>query len=337
MKKIIIAVLLSSISMVSFAKEVTNNKNLIVIKLSHVVSENAPKGKASEKFKEIMEMKFPGRVKVEVYHNNKLFKDQEETEALELGVVDVILPTFGKVAGFYDVKEFGVFDLPFLFSGDNEIKKYINSTTGVKLLHMLGERDSNIEGIAYWPNAFRSFSGPIPFKDPSDFKNYAFRVESASMANFYNVLGAKQIVQLGLADLPKALKKDGEYKLDGAENPLSNFMGAKLYESQKVLTLSRHSYNGYVFLTNKHWLSSLPTDVKEGLVSAAKEAGQYGMNVSLANEAKLLKDIENKGVLIYSWTPEETKKFKTTAIQVHENFMKNVNKDFLLETYKAIK
>lgn len=337
MKKIILAVLLSSLSLSVFAKDIINSKDVITIKVSHVVGEAAPKGQATIKFKQIMESKFPGRVKVELYHNNTLFKDQEETEALELGVVDVILPTFGKVAGVYNAKEFGIFDLPFLFSSDNEIKKYINSPTGAKLLNMLGQRDSNVEGIAYWPNAFRSYSAPIILKSPSDFAPLVFRVESDSMANYYQELGAKSTLRLGLSDLPKALKKEGEYKVDGAEQPLSNFMGSKLYESQKYITLSRHSYNGYVFISNKHWLSTLPPDIKEGFISAAKEAGDYAMQVSLSNEANLEKQIEAKGVKFYNWTPEERKQFKTVAIKVHEKFMTNVNKDFLLETYKAIK
>lgn len=338
MKKIIIAFLLSSIAIGVNAKDgATTSKDLIVIKLSHVVSEGAPKGQAAIKFKQLMESRFPGRVKVEVYHNNTLFKDNEEIEALELGVVDVILPTFGKVAGVYNVKEFGIFDLPFLFSSDNDIKKYINSVPGTKLLNILGQKDPNIEGVAYWPNAFRSFSGPVPFKNPNDLKPYAFRIESESMGNFYNSLGVKQTVKLAFADLPKALKKEGEYKLDGAENPLSNFMGSKLYESQKYITLSRHSYNGYLFLANKHWLNKLPADIKDGFSNAAKESGQYAMDVSLANEEKVLQQIKEKGVRVYNWTPEEKKSFKMSAIKVHEKFMLDVNKDFLLETYSAIK
>lgn len=344
MKKIITALLLSSVCITPFAKELVKSglstsieKSVITIKISHVVGAAAPKGKATERFKEIMEKKFPGRVKVELYHNNTLFKDKEETEALELGVVDVILPTLGKSATEYGIKELGVFDLPFLFSSDDDVKKYIVSAPGLKLLNIISDRDPNIQGIAYWPNAFRSFSGPIPFKSPADFKNYAFRIESDSMGNFYQALGAKQMVKLAFADLPKALKKEGEFKLDGAENPLSNFWGSKLFESQKVLTLSRHSYNGYIFLTNKYWLSTLPADVREAFISAAKEAGEYGMNVSLAAEDKLLKDIEAKGVQIYRWTPEEKKRFKLAAIPVHEKFMKTVNKDFLLESYKAVR
>jgi C4-dicarboxylate-binding protein DctP len=343
MKKIITALLLSSICAASFAKEVAtanpeiNNKDTIVIKLSHVVAPESPKGKASIKFKEIMEKKFPGKVKVELYDNNKLFKDKEETEALELGIVDVILPTFGKISSEYSIKELSVFDLPFLFSSDQEVKNYMESPIGHKLLNLVSEKTGNLTAIAYWPNAFRSFHGPVAFHTPADFKNYSFRVENPAISNFYKALGAKQTVQLAFSDLPKALKKQGEFKLDGSENPLSNFYNSKLYESQPVITLSRHSYIGYMFLVNNRFLNTLPKDVKEELVVAANEAGEYGRQVAMDSEKQVLKDIEAKGVKIYTWTPEERKAFKVAAIPVHEKFMKQSNKDFLLQTYQAIK
>lgn len=337
MKKIISTLLLSTICLSSYAKNISNNNDVITIKLSHVVNEKTPKGEASEKFKEIMENTFPGRIKVEIYPDNKLFKDKQEIEALELGIIQIILPTLGKVADQYNVKEFGIFDLPFLFYNDDDVTKYINSTTGQKLIKMINEHNPEVEGIAIWPNAFRYFSGPIAFKKPNDFKNYVFRVESASMKNFYDTLGVKETIQLSFMDLPNALSKKGEYKIDGAENPLSNFYRAKLYESQKVVTLSGHSYSGYLFLVNSHWYNNLPKDIKIGLINAAKEAGQYGMDLALSNEKKLLKDIESHNVKIYQWTPEEKKRFKIAAIPVHEKFMKEVNKNFLLETYKAVK
>lgn len=350
MKKIITALILSSVCMVSMAGEVKSGlaylnelnakldaEKVLTIRISHVVAAGAPKGKAVDKFKEIMEKKFPGRVKVEVHHNNSLFKDGEESEALDVGAIDVIIPTLGKTAGQYNVKEFGVFDLPFLFSSDDAVKKYVASPTGQKLLNMLTNKSETAEAVAYWPNAFRSFSGPVPFKSPTDLKPYGFRVESPSMANYYKSIGVKQVLQLPLAEVHAALKKEGDIKLDGAENPYSNFMGSKLFEVQKYLTVSRHSYNGYVFLANKRMMREMPADIKAGFVAAAKEAGEICMQISLSGEGKNFKDIQDKGVRVHNWTPAEKKSFKLSAIPVHEKFMIEVNKDFLLDTYKELK
>jgi C4-dicarboxylate-binding protein DctP len=311
---------------------------VITIKVSHVVAKGAPKGQATEKFKELMEKKFPGRVKVEVGHSSSMFTDSQEAEALDLGIVDVVIPTMGKVANEFHVPEFGVFDLPFLFSSADDVKKYVHSPVADNLLSLVSERnDTQPVAIAYWPNAFRSFSGPIAFHKPEDMKPYGFRVESPSMANFYNSIGVREAVPLPLAVVHKSLEKDGKYKLDGVENPYSNFIGSKLWDVQKVMTISRHSYNGYVFIAGNRFYNSLPEDIKQGFIESAKEAGDFCMQQSLAGEDKLLKEIESKGVQIYRWTPQEKSAFKKASIPVHEKFMKEVNKDFLLETYKELK
>ena len=54
-------------------------------------------------------------MKVEVYPNSSLFKDKEEIEALQLGSVQILAPSTSKF-GPLGVKEFEVFDLPFLMS-----------------------------------------------------------------------------------------------------------------------------------------------------------------------------------------------------------------------------
>jgi C4-dicarboxylate-binding protein DctP len=86
----------------------------IVIKFSHVVATDAPKGKASEKFKELAEKYTNGKVKVEVYPNSSLYKDKEELEALQLGAVQMLAPSTAKF-GPLGFTEFDALDLPFIF------------------------------------------------------------------------------------------------------------------------------------------------------------------------------------------------------------------------------
>src|SRR5208337_2659432 len=89
----------------------------IIIKFSHVVAPDAPKGKAAVLFKELAEKYTNGRVKVEIYPNSSLYKDKEELEALQLGSVQLLAPSISKF-GPLGVKEFDIFDLPFLASDD---------------------------------------------------------------------------------------------------------------------------------------------------------------------------------------------------------------------------
>ena len=65
----------------------------IVIKFSHVVTPDTPKGKAAEQFKRLAEERTKGKVKVEIYPNSQLYKDREELEMLQLGSVQMLAPS----------------------------------------------------------------------------------------------------------------------------------------------------------------------------------------------------------------------------------------------------
>lgn len=358
MKKTILALLISSVSLPLFAQDSgqkiqsptnisysTNDgeqRKAYVMRISHVVNANTPKGKASIKFKEMLEARFPGRIKVEIYHDNSLFKDREETEALDIGAVEAIIPTLGKVASGYGVKEFELFDLPFLFNSNEEVDKFVKSNAGNKLLEMFNSKNKNIAALTLWPNDFRIMSGQKPFKTPADFKGLSVRVEaSGTMKYTYDTLGVAKTITIPFGELKKALQdginKTGENRVDAAENPLSNFWSAKLYENQPWITMSNHDYIGYTFLVNKKWLNNLPEDLRNGVVESAREAGTYHMEVAQKDNETILKDLESKGVKFYKWTKEEKDLFKKAAIPVHANFMKNINKNYLLEVYQVVR
>src|ERR1700704_3448921 len=117
----------------------------IVIKFSHVVAPDTPKGKGAEKFKELAEKYTNGKVKVEVYANSTLYKDKEEMEALQLGAVQMLAPSLAKF-GPLGVKEFEVFDLPFVFDDYNGLHKVTQGAVGEQLLAKLESK--GIRGLA---------------------------------------------------------------------------------------------------------------------------------------------------------------------------------------------
>src|SRR5574337_1560491 len=111
----------------------------IVIKFSHVVADDTPKGKGANKFKELAEKYTNGAVKVEVYPNSTLYKDKEEMEALQLGAVQMLAPSLAKF-GPLGVKEFEVFDLPYIFDGYDDLHKVTTGPVGKQLLSKLEAR-----------------------------------------------------------------------------------------------------------------------------------------------------------------------------------------------------
>ena len=199
----------------------------IIIKFSHVVATDTPKGKAAEKFKELAEKRLPGKVKVEVYPNSTLYKDGEEMEALSLGSVQMLAPSLAKF-GPLGVREFEVFDLPYIFDDYAELHKVTEGPAGKALFKKLETK--GIVGLAYWDNGFKILSSNKPLKVPADVKGQKMRIQSSQ------VLSA-QMKALGA--LPQTMAFSEVYQalqtgvVDGTENPPSNLYTQKMHEVQK--------------------------------------------------------------------------------------------------------
>ena len=150
----------------------------IVIKFSHVVALDTPKGKAAEYFKKLAEEGTKGRVKVEVYPNSTLFKDGEEMEALQLGSVQMLAPSLAKF-GPLGVREFEVFDLPYMFDGYADLHKVTGGAVGAMLFKKLDAK--GIIGLAYWDNGFKDMSANKPIVLPADYKGLKMRIQSSKV------------------------------------------------------------------------------------------------------------------------------------------------------------
>src|SRR6201993_4375336 len=150
----------------------------IVIKFSHVVASDTPKGKAADKFKELAEKYTNGKVKVEVYPNSTLYKDKEELEALQLGAVQMLAPSVSKF-GPIGIKEFEVFDLPYLLPDSKNVRKVTEGPLGTKLLKLLDPK--GMTGLAYWDNGFKQMSANKKLIAPSDYKGLKFRIQSSKV------------------------------------------------------------------------------------------------------------------------------------------------------------
>src|ERR1700730_19307200 len=216
----------------------------VVIKFSHVVALDTPKGKGAEQFKKLAEERTKGRVKVEVYPNSQLYKDGEEMEALQLGSVQMLAPSVAKF-GPLGVREFEVFDLPYIFETVAELHKVTDGSVG-KLLFQKLER-KGIAGLAYWDNGFKDFSANKALKMPGDAKGLKMRIQSSKVldAEIRAIGGIPQV--MAFSEVYQALQTG---VVDGTENPPSNFYTQKMNEVQKFLTLSNHGYLGYADIPN---------------------------------------------------------------------------------------
>ncbi|MEW5769950.1 MAG: TRAP transporter substrate-binding protein [Pseudomonadota bacterium] len=300
----------------------------IVIKFSHVVAVDTPKGQAAEYFKKRAEELTRKRVKVEVYPNSTLYKDKEEMEALQLGAVQMLAPSLAKF-GPLGVKEFEVFDLPYIFDNYEELHRVTQGPLGRAMLDKLEAK--GIRGLAFWDNGFKSFSANKPLRTPDDFRGLKMRIQSSKVLDAQmRALGALPQV-MAFSEVYQALQTG---VVDGTENPISNLYTQKMHEVQKHLSLTNHGYLGYAVIVNKKFWDELPADVRAKLEQAMKESTDYANKIAKQENDEALEAVRKAGkTAIYTPTPAERVALKKALVKVHEKMDDRVGLGLVQQIY----
>ena len=301
----------------------------IVIKFSHVVAVDTPKGKAAEFFAKKAAELTKGKAKVEVYANSALYKDKEEMEALQLGAVQMLAPSLAKF-GPLGVKEFEAFDFPYIFDDTADLHKITQGPIGASMLAKLEPK--GIKGLAFWDNGFKSFSANTPIKSPADLKGKKLRIQSSKVLEeqIRSVGGLPQV--MAFSEVYQALQTG---VVDGTENPISNLFTQKMHEVQKHLTLTNHGYLGYAVIVNKKFWEGLPADVRGQLEQAMKESTVYANKIAQEENDMALEGVKKSGkTTVYAPTKEEKFAFKKAMAPVHVKMADRVGKDLLQSIYK---
>ncbi len=322
-RAIALGLLVGSLSMLTYAQQP------IVIKFSHVVAGDTPKGKASDFFAKRAGELTKGKVKVDVYPNSQLYKDKEEVEALQIGAVQMLAPSLAKF-GPLGVKEFEVFDFPFIFDDTAELHKVTQGPVGASLLAKLDAK--GVKGLAFWDNGFKSFSANTPLKTAADFKGKKFRIQSSKVLE-------EQMRTLG--GIPQVMAFSEVYQalqtgvVDGTENPISNFYSQKMNEVQKHLSITNHGYLGYAVIVNKKFWDGLPADIRGQLEQAMKEATVLANKIAQEENDHALEAVKKAGkTTVYVPSKEERLALKKVLFPVHAKMADRVGKELLDTIYK---
>jgi C4-dicarboxylate-binding protein DctP len=304
----------------------------IIIKFSHVVATDTPKGKASEKFKELAEKYTGGKVKVEIYPNSTLYKDKEELEALQLGSVQMLAPSNSKF-GPLGIREFEVFDLPYILPDLKTLRKVTEGPLGARLLKLLDSK--GITGLAYWDNGFKQMSANKKLVTPADYQGVKFRIQSSRVlqAQFKALSSLPQVMAFG--EVYQALQTG---VVDGQENTWSNIYTQKMHEVQKYITESNHGYIGYVVIVNKKFWDDLPADIRDQLTKAMKEATDFNNTQSQKENEDALAEIKKSGKSeIIKLTPEQDEAMRKAMEPVYKDAAGRVGQPLIDEFQKEAK
>jgi C4-dicarboxylate-binding protein DctP len=329
MKKFIFAA--ASVAALAFAGSAWADSP-IVIKFSHVVAPNTPKGKGAEKFKELAEKYTNGKVKIEVYPNSQLYKDKEEVEALQLGAVQMLAPSLAKF-GPLGVREFEVFDIPFILPDKAAVERVTTGPVGKGLMAKLEPK--GIKGLAFWDNGFKIYSANKPLHKPDDFHGLKFRIQSSKVLEAQiRAFGAIPQV-MAFSEVYQALQTG---VVDGQENTPSNMYTQKKNEVQKHATLSNHGYIGYAVIVNKKFWDGLPADVRPQLEKAMADATTYANDISQKENDDALAAMKKANTTtFYELTPAEKAEWIKKLEPVATEVSARVGKDLIAQFRAAAK
>ena len=323
MFRLILAALLSAALSPGFAAAP------IVIKFSHVVATDTPKGKAAEKFKQLAEKYTTGRVKVELYPNSQLYKDREELEALQLGAVQMLAPSVSKF-GPLGIREFEVFDLPYLFPDAQTVDRVTDGEIGKALFARLESR--GIKGLAYWDNGFKQFSANRPLREPGDFRGLKMRIQSSKVLEaMVRQVGAVPQV-MAFSEVYSALQ---QRVVDGTENPVSNLYTQKMHEVQSHLTISDHGCLVYAVIANRKFWEGLPADVRAQLEKAMRETTVHERDIAKKENEDALAAVRASGKTeVYVLSDAQRKRWREALLPVHAKFEQTVGTEYLQAIYR---
>ena len=304
----------------------------VLIRFSHVVAEDTPKGLAANRFKALVEQRSDGRIRVDIYPGASRYNDNDEMEALRLGAVEMLAPSLSKF-GRIGFPEFELFDLPFLFDSIDDVRRISQGPIGRRLLVQLGRQ--GLVGLGYFDNGFKQMSANRPLLEPTDFRGLRMRVQSSRViAAQFRVLGARP-VSLPFSETRRALATG---VVDGTENPVSNFWTQRMDQFQTDLTLSRHGYIGYAVVANRRFWQSLSEADREVVSSALRDALDFGNRIAGTQNEKALEELRQAGTTrIHTLSPAQRARLRQAVQPVYDELAGRIGATLVQEVQETLR
>jgi C4-dicarboxylate-binding protein DctP len=233
----------------------------------------------------------------------------------------MLAPSLAKF-GPLGVKEFEVFDLPYIFPTKDVLYRVTEGPVGKDLFKKLEPK--GITGLAYWDNGFKVMSSNKPMHVPADFKGMKMRIQSSKVLDAQmRALGANPQV-MAFSEVYQALQTG---VVDGTENPPSNLYTQKMHEVQKHVTVSDHGYLGYAVIVNKKFWDGLPADVRSQLEGAMKETTRYANAIAQQENDKAMAAVKASGKTeIYALNDKEKAEWRRALAPVQKDMESRIGK-----------
>lgn len=301
----------------------------VVIKFSHVVAENTPKGQMANKFKDLIAERLGDKVVVEVYPNSQLFSQNKVLEAILLGDVQMSAPAMS-VFGRY-TKQLELYDLPFLFKDIDAVNRFQASEAGQGM--MMSMEKKGLIGLGYLHNGMKQLSSSKPLQVPADASGLKFRIMSSDVL-------AAQFKAIKATPLKKPFSEVFTLlqtrAIDGQENTWSNIYSKKFFEVQPYITESNHGLLDYMVVTSTEFWMGLDDALRMEIKKALDEAIVFGNQVAAEkSDTDKQKIIDSNRCKILELSTEERAQWVEVMKPVWGKFEKKIGKDLIDAAYSA--
>ncbi len=261
-----------------------------VFKLGTTVNEQDSFQVAAEKFAELVEERTNGAYKIEIYPNGTLGGERDMLESMQIGTLDMGIITSGPFINFSSAM--GVLDMPYLFANNEQAYAVLDGEIGRELLDTL--EDSGLKGLAYAERGFRNLTNNVkPIQTAADLSGLKIRImENDVYTASFEAMGVNAN-PMAWADALTALQQG---TVDGQENPINVIYSYSLWESQKYVTLDRHSYSTAIITMSLDVFNSLDADTQQIFLDAAQEAAEFERAWVAEQESDQLQAMKDNGM-----------------------------------------
>ncbi|MPS79204.1 MAG: TRAP transporter substrate-binding protein [Achromobacter sp.] len=294
-----------------------------LIRFGYGLNEESVQGRAARYLAQELEKVSGGKLKMKTFGSANLGSDEQMQGALAGGAQEMMVGSTAPLAGM--VKEFGVFDLPFLFNSEKEADAVLDGQLGQDMLKKLEAK--GLVGLVYWENGFRNMTNSKrPIARAEDLQGIKLRVMQNQIAlGVFNTLGANA-VPMPFSELFTALETR---TVDGQENPITTIQSSKFYEVQPFLTITRHVYTPWVVMASKKWWDTLSPDEQKLVRQAAEASRDFERKDSRADSTKAMTTLEQAGMKINTVSPEEVARMRQKVQPVVDKYSQELGPDLI--------
>lgn len=264
----------------------------ITLRASSSTAPTHPYNQGLEKFKELVEERTGGAVKIDIFPSAALGDERANIEDLQMGTLDIAVTSTGPLGNF--IEDFLILDLPYLFSDYDHAHAVLDSEIGDNLIAKL--TDLGIVGGAFWENGFRQMTNSKrPINSPADCAGLKLRcMENQAHIAAFQALGMDP-TPMAWSEVFTAMQQK---VIDGQENPIAVIYSNAVYEAQAYLAITNHVYSAAMILFSQQTMNKLTPEQQEILLTAAKEVAAYERGLCEDSEADQIAEMEAGGMQV---------------------------------------